>query len=735
MKRFFMALFAFVFAFTLLTSCSQTDVNDNGDNDNNSDEIKYGKSFYVSPDGDDKNDGSESSPLATLAGARDAVRNYKTDNGLPDGGIEIVFKAGRYPIMNSVEFLPEDSGEAGKPIVYHAEKGAEVLFDGGVVLNPEDFVPAADCEVKSRIVNEDAKKALLEIDLAAAGCYDLVDKDEYERGSDPYTQYLYVDNIRQQVACWPNSGEYGSNGYRVEETGDQYLEIPEEKYELWKDAEELRYFGAPEIDWVTIRISEDEVDIDDETKMLVIHGYPHTPSEYSTVSVFNIPEELDIPGEYFWDTKTNKLYYYPDGDITGKKIVFSQLKEHMILLSGAKHLTFDGLTFENGRSSAIFSLTGDQNHTDNDFLTINNCVVRCMSTYGIYVFGNNITVKNSEFTQLGANAIFLRGGDRYNTNYIHINNIVTNNRIHDYAQLFKTDNFGIYTAGMGFTLSHNEIYNAPHSGIHLTSGETIIEYNHIHDVCQNTSDAGAIYIGRHWDFTNNIFRYNYIHDVADLYNDGSPCGIYLDDMVSDQHVYGNVLVDIKGCGIGIGGGKYNIIENNLIIKCGSVPITTDSRGLGFAENHTRYPGGTMWTNFTETNPYTDIMRFYHPQNLLIPELSTISMIYHIDSAGIGSNTTIRGNVAYDCVADLPWQDRDYGDIFKDSITADGVVNMDSTVRLYCTVEGNCQYPADRNIGFTYDDSGKCLLAEDSIIYRDILGFEKIPFEMIGLISD
>jgi len=255
MKRFFMALFAFVFVFTLLTSCSQTDVNDNGDNDNNDDEIKYGKSFYVSPAGDDKNDGSEDSPLATLAGARDAVRNYKTDNGLPDGGIEIVFKAGRYPIMSTVEFLPEDSGEDGKPIVYRAEKGAEVLFDGGVVLNPEDFVPATG-DILDRVVNENAKKSLLMIDLAAAGCYDLVDEDIYNKNTDPYTQYLYVDNIRQQVACWPNSGEYGSDGYRVEETGDQYLEIPEEKYELWKDAEELRYFGAPEIDWVTIRISK-----------------------------------------------------------------------------------------------------------------------------------------------------------------------------------------------------------------------------------------------------------------------------------------------------------------------------------------------------------------------------------------------------------------------------------------------------------------------------------------------
>lgn len=732
MKRFFLVLLAFIFTFTFLTSCTtENNVDDNTDDIDDS--VKYGKTFYVSPDGSDSGDGSEASPLATLAGARDAVREYKSTNGLPDGGIEVVFKAGTYPIRSAVEFTAEDSGDFGKPIVYRAEKGAEVVFDGGVTLNAEDFVPAGD-DIKSRIVSEEAKAALLEIDLVAAGCFDLIDEDNYERPSDPYTQELYIDNVRQQVACWPNSGEHSTNGYRVEETGVAYFYIPEEKYELWKDAEEMRYFGAPEIDWVTIRTSEHDIDIDDETKMLRLYNFPYTPSKSSTLCVFNLPEELDIPGEYFWDTKTNKLYYYPKEDLTGKKISFSQIKEHMIFLSGAQHLTFDGITIENGRASAIYSMTGDQTHTDNNYLTINNCKIRCMGTHGLWVFGENITVKNSEFYQLGSNAVFLRGGDRYNTNYIQINNVVTNNKIHDFAQSFKTDNFGIYTAGMGFVLSHNEIYNASHSAIHLTSGETMIEYNYIHDVCQTTSDAGAIYLGRHWDWSNNTIRYNYIHDVKDKYNNGSPCGIYLDDMVSDQHVYGNILVDIAGVGIAIGGGKYNNVENNIITRAGSTPISTDSRGLGFGQSSTIYKSGTLWLNFLETNPYTEIMRFHYPHNLLIPELSEISMIYHIDSAGIGSYTTIRGNVAYDCISDDPWEDRDYGDIYKDTITVDGVVDLDPTVRLYCTVEGNAQYTIDYDIGLTRNDSGDCYISDDSIIYRDIVGFVKIPFDNIGTID-
>ena len=377
-------------------------------------------------------------------------------------------------------------------------------------------------------------------------------------------------------------------------------------------------------------------------------------------------------------------------------------------------------------------MTGDQTHTHNNYFNLKDCTVRCMGTYGLWLFGENITIENNDFYQLGSNAIYLRGGDVYNTNYIHINNTITNNIIHDMAQNFKTDNFGVRVVGMGYTVSNNEIYNGPHSAIHLESGETIIEYNHIHDVCRNTSDAGAIYIGRHWDWDNNVMRYNYIHDVKDLYNGGTPCGIYLDDMVSEQHVYGNVIVDMAGSGIGVGGGKYNTIENNIIVSCG-VPVTTDSRGLGFAADHAKYYSGSMWGGLRESKYTTDIMRFYHPQNMLMAEKSSISSIYNIDDPGIGSYNIIRGNVAYNCISDLPWQDREYGDIFKDSITTDGVVNQDRTIRLYSAVEGNAHYDEGVDIGFTQTDNG-CSLSDSSRIYRDIPGFEKIQFDKIGNIS-
>ena len=85
-----------------MASCTQepaedigTDVTEPGGNGGDPVPADAGKVFYVSSEGSDENPGTEADPLATFAGAVKAVRDYKAENGLPEGGIEVVFAAGR----------------------------------------------------------------------------------------------------------------------------------------------------------------------------------------------------------------------------------------------------------------------------------------------------------------------------------------------------------------------------------------------------------------------------------------------------------------------------------------------------------------------------------------------------------------------------------------------------------------------------------------------------------------
>ena len=98
----------------------------------------------------------------------------------------------------------------------------------------------------------------------------------------------------------------------------------------------------------------------------------------------------------------------------------------------------------------------------------------------------------------------------------------------------------------------------------ITGNENVMEYNYIHDVVLQSSDAGAIYTGYSYSTYGNVVRYNCISNIGS--GTFTPSGIYFDDNSSGQTAYGNVLINIPGYAFLVGGGRDNMIENNLVIK-------------------------------------------------------------------------------------------------------------------------------------------------------------------------
>ncbi len=86
--------------------------------------------FYVSPSGDDSASGSRSRPFATLAGARDAIRELKEAGNLPEGGITVHIRGGVYPLTESFNLTARDSGAERSRIVYRWYKDEEVRLIG-----------------------------------------------------------------------------------------------------------------------------------------------------------------------------------------------------------------------------------------------------------------------------------------------------------------------------------------------------------------------------------------------------------------------------------------------------------------------------------------------------------------------------------------------------------------------------------------------------------------------------
>src|SRR2546425_1594071 len=79
------------------------------------------------------NAGKTDGPLASLAGARDAIHKLKTQGALTKP-IRVLVADGLYSLTEPLVFTPEDSGTDAAPVTYEAARGARPVFSGGRVL-------------------------------------------------------------------------------------------------------------------------------------------------------------------------------------------------------------------------------------------------------------------------------------------------------------------------------------------------------------------------------------------------------------------------------------------------------------------------------------------------------------------------------------------------------------------------------------------------------------------------
>jgi hypothetical protein len=94
--------------------------------------------LHIAPNGNDNWTGPPASanadrtdaPLASLDGARNAVRRLKATQKTP-APIRVIFASGTYRLTKPVVFTPDDGGTVDAPITYQAAKGARPVISGG----------------------------------------------------------------------------------------------------------------------------------------------------------------------------------------------------------------------------------------------------------------------------------------------------------------------------------------------------------------------------------------------------------------------------------------------------------------------------------------------------------------------------------------------------------------------------------------------------------------------------
>lgn len=108
----------------------------------------------------------------------------------------------------------------------------------------------------------------------------------------------------------------------------------------------------------------------------------------------------------------------------------------------------------------------------------------------------------------------------------------------------------------------------------------LFEHNTIKDMCFETIDTGAFYVGRSWSQRGNVARFNTFDTIRATERlaqaSCSQNAFYLDDQMSGWEFYNNTIIN-SSTGVLLGGGRRNSIRDNVFINNDN-DVHFDNRG-------------------------------------------------------------------------------------------------------------------------------------------------------------
>ena len=728
-KKILALLLACFFCLGSLAACSGTDAPVDGTDrqettapsDNGNWPEVEGTVIYVDPAAAEGGNGSKDAPFMSVPEAQAKIREMKSGDGLPTGGITVLLASGKYSVMDAIKFTSEDSGTEECPIRYmSAEKhGAE--FDGGITISPSDFEPLSD-EEKAVINDPAAKDTVVKVDLTKYGIALGSTGRIYPHGfavkggsaGNIGPSELFVDGERMSISRYPNITDEDTNLRTGLSDGVSVFEILtigefEEKATAIReralnwDLDNLWAFGYFEYLWAdaTVPVS---LDID-ALKVTINNEMYYGLKPVKPFYFFNILAETDAPGEYYIDRENAILYLCPTENFENSTVTLSVSSQNIIEGENLSYVTFDGIAFTSTRATAMF-ITGDH-------ITVENCKIYNVRGDGMVVTGTDSTVQNNEVFMIGDTAIEVNGGD-VNT-LTPSNNKVYNNYVHHWSQIGRSSNYAIRITGCGTTVSHNEMHDAPNEAFLWNGPYHVIEYNEAYDVCLEADDCGAFYHGRVFDSYGTVIRYNYIHDVGR--NGAYAHGIYYDDAISGQTAYGNVIANITGYGMLIGGGRDNVIKDNLIINTKMSAMLYDTRSRDAVIDGEEGNLQVMMDRLVIMQAQPAWLEAFPGYADIIPSYPGYEG--DVDNpmlAANPANNIVTGNVYYT----VDEKNERSFNIYEDVI-------------VMSTVENNLNFSDLDHTQIPGFFDGDPTLTDDCEAYK--AGFAKIPFDMIGRVTE
>jgi hypothetical protein len=378
-------------------------------------------------------------------------------------------------------------------------------------------------------------------------------------------------------------------------------------------------------DWSISRVAV--ADIDEKTSTIRFQAPIGRPAPYFAIdnyekhpryAIENAPELLDSPGEWYLDSASGVLFYWPVAgeDINQTKAIAPRLSSLLLVQgdeSGARpvrNLRFEAVTFAHcawavppggyAESQATMHAVhhGDPNSPSElvpaavTFDAAENCALdRCRFEHlgGTAVWfrracktnrvskcrirdvaGNGVNIGEPQVEVPSVQAIVAGAA----LNPVSHGNAVVFNRIEHCGAIYHGA-VGVWVGMAKATeVSSNELCHLPYTGVSVgwnwsmtptVCEGNVISSNHIHHVMQLLSDGAGIYtLGRQ---PGTVLRGNVIHDLPANAGRAESNGIFMDEGSSEMLVENNVIYNIAKSPIRFHkAGKNTLRKNQLVSK-------------------------------------------------------------------------------------------------------------------------------------------------------------------------
>lgn len=567
--------------------------------------------IHVSPGGAHSGNGTAGNPLSLNA----ALERAQADSSID----ELVLAAGVYEVLDPIR-LNNLQRSADQPLkIRPASRGAKVVIRGGRSLNGAWRAPSKKDPIVAAMPVA-ARPAVRVASLRDAGIDDYgVIRNRGFSNRQLAAGELFINGRRQPIAGYPNVGdnrggkedpfgvEYGFQKYAEASDGAAVLpsglaarlSVAENRDDVWAHG----YWG---VNWADAHLPVIGIDAESGRMSLGGESYGGIQDE-GAFRIYNLPEELDTPGEWYLDRASGLLYYWPKSGSELANAAFSTVGQPILRLRNARHIHFENLIFEVSRSDLVRVESGTG-------IVFERCEFRGSGLKGLYLNGDRNRVEDCLFEGIGDVGIALSGGDQDRLRPGA--NLVVDSVVREFGEVYLAYSAGIHLSGVGNTVAQNYIAHAPHEAMQIHGNLNRVLRNEIAFVCEFSDDAGAIYSGRDWSAWGNEITANYIHDIRTQRTGPDWVhAIYLDDGAAGFTIRRNIIENIDAYAVNAGGGRYNVIDENVFINARGGHLN-DNRGAKWIVT----TPGDSWNMFEKIS---EVDRLGEPWKSTFPGLAMV----------------------------------------------------------------------------------------------------------------